>query len=410
MGEDHKRIVLCMDGTWNSADRKKERADGSKVLKPSNPLKTARAVLPRDPESGIDQVIWYHAGVGSLGKYPGPSNRVLGFVDGKLGGAWGAGFEANIERALTFLVSNHRPGDRVFVFGFSRGASQARGLTRLIDWIGGVPTPRDAYFIPLLFQHYLATGGRGQPREVVTSSGRGLSESVVPVRIEMLGVWDTVMALGSRFKAEAKTTGEERSFHTGDRPAACVRHARQALAIDESRDDFRPEIWQGHATDQTLEQRWFSGSHSNVGGGYVKDGLANLAYRWMIAQAQALGLAFDDAVTKHYRPHPQAKLYGSRTALYSVLESIRFRRGKGIRSLLGHPPEAHLTVDPAVIHRLRAYPTDHPDVDTYRPPNLLDYLAAQDDLEAFIEGLGLAPSEPLLPHDVLAAIRARRQR
>ena len=83
------RLILCLDGTWNSTFRTVERDDGTTVLKPSNPLKLARAVLPID-DSRNRQITYYDSGVGALGLYPGLSNRLLNFADNKLGGAWGA--------------------------------------------------------------------------------------------------------------------------------------------------------------------------------------------------------------------------------------------------------------------------------------------------------------------------------
>src|SRR5687768_16302447 len=91
-----RRIVLCLDGTWNSTYDRKYREDGSTVLKPTNVLKLCRAILPRNLSQG-EQLTYYDTGVGSLAKYPGLANRLLATADKGLGGAYGAGFEGNIE-------------------------------------------------------------------------------------------------------------------------------------------------------------------------------------------------------------------------------------------------------------------------------------------------------------------------
>ncbi len=135
-----------------------------------------------------------------------------------LGGGWGAGFESNVEEAFRFLSHNHREGDRIFVFGFSRGAAQARALTHFLDWLGGIPAKADAYFGPLFFLHYVRTRGAGRPDEVTTADGRRPDQPLVPVTIEFLGVWDTVMALGSRFHATRETS-------TAGRVVLCFRHS-----------------------------------------------------------------------------------------------------------------------------------------------------------------------------------------
>jgi len=126
-----RRLVLCLDGTWNSTASEARRRDGDTVLKPTNVLKLARAVLPQTGDGG-EQVVYYDIGVGSLARYPGAANRLLAVADRLLGGGWGAGFESQVEKALGFLVVNHRPEDELYVFGFSRGAAAAQALTRFL--------------------------------------------------------------------------------------------------------------------------------------------------------------------------------------------------------------------------------------------------------------------------------------
>jgi len=404
-----KRIVICLDGTWQNPYKMRQRDDGSRVLKPSNVLKLSRAVLPVDPTDGRPQITYYDAGIGAVVKYPGTPNRLLSFADRVLGGGWGAGFESNVEEAFRFLAHNHCPGDQVFIFGFSRGAAQARALTHFLDWLGGLPTKRDAYFAPLFFLHWVLTRGSGRPDEVATAEGRPPGEPLDPVTVESLCVWDTVMALGSRFHATRKTSTAGRVFYVNDTPAVCVRNARQALAIDEERFDFRPEVWRSAGRDQTLEQRWFSGSHSNIGGGYVNDGLANISFRWLMDEAADLGLAIDRDFVKPYRPYPQAQFYPSTNLVFKTLELVRFRLGKGVRNLTGYAAESHLSLDRSVIHRIRSEPDDHAQLDLYRPANVIQFLAAQHDLPAFLGGLGLSVDDAELPTDVKDRINRLQQ-
>jgi uncharacterized protein (DUF2235 family) len=405
-----KRLVLCLDGTWNNPFRSKERDDGSHVYKPTNPLKLCRSVAPLDESGQRHQVVYYGIGIGAQGLYPGVSNRLLRLVDSRLGGAWGAGFERNVEDALTFLVNNYRAGDQVFIFGYSRGAAQAGALARFLDWLGGIPAKRDAYWLPHLYRQYIVSSGTAEARHTLTRIENKLQSALVSVTIDLLGVWDTVMALGSRFRAAAErgTSVHQRSFHAGEMPPRCVIHARQALAIDENRYDFRPEIWRDRHDHQTLEQRWFPGSHGNVGGSLVRDGLANISLRWMLDEAKSLGLVIDEQYTKFYRPHPQAKLVTSRTLGYRVLEAARLRFGRGDRSLDGNPERAGITVDKSAIHRLAGDPAEHDELELYRPRNLLAHLARQPDLDRYLASLGLAPEHRRLPEDVVAAIDVLR--
>lgn len=419
-----RRLVLCLDGTWNSAYDKSKRDDGTKVLKPTNTLKVCRAVLPTDA-SGREQIAYYDIGVGSLAEYPGQSNRLLYFFDRVLGGAWGAGFEGNVEDALHFLVLNHQEGDEVFLFGFSRGAATAQAVTRFLDWAGGLPQKEDAYFLPQLFRAYVVAHGAVEQRapalrQIEESLKRDKRKPLRPfqhVNVKYLGVWDTVMALGSRFQAKGQSTSSRtRSFHAGKAPAACVHHARQALAVDEARLDFRPEIWTEHLPDQNLQQRWFAGVHSNIGGGYVNDGLANIALHWVVEGAMQEGLQTDKEFLAHYRRYPLDSLYSSSSLLYRMLDALRFRTGAGKRRLVGTSASANLTLDASVVKRLRVTPDRLEKGSTrttkaYRPENVLLFLACQPDLDAYLLSIGLDDlHENPLPDDVRRRIEELRPR
>jgi len=411
-----KRLAVCLDGTWNSTYMRKKRSDDDYVVKPSNVLKLARAILPRDPAEGREQIVYYDIGVGSLATYPGIANKLLGLSDKFLGGARGAGFEANVEDALGFLALNHEPGDEVFVFGFSRGAAAAQAVTRFLDWAGGLPTKRDVYYLPALFRTYVETRGRTPiSDQLARINARRASkptpapplEPFEPVTVELLAVWDTVIAMGSRSRIPGRTGA--RSFHIGSRPPRCVKHACQALAIDEVRYEFRPEIWEECHGGQFLSQRWFAGVHSNVGGGYVDDGLANLTFQWIRKHAEELGLALDDAFADRYRGYAQDRQYRSDSLFYRLWDAMPGRRGRGARALVGRPDSANLTIDPSVIWRIQTDPAEpdpahpsqlrHPDLRRpYRPENVLRYLANQPVLGDYLTSLNVPPH---LPSDVM---------
>ncbi len=432
-----RRIVVCLDGTWNSTYDESIRDDGSKVLKPTNVLKLCRSVVPHDPAGRREQIVYYDTGVGSLAEYPGVSNRLLHTADKLLGGAYGAGFEVNIEDALHFLVLNYQPGDEVFIFGFSRGAATARGVTRFLDWSHGLPLKEDAYYLPILFRAFVTSKGGGSGDKVLADindkrakekNRAGEPRPKPPLKpfqkidVRYLGVWDTVMALGARFQAKgASTSSPSKSFYVDREPARCVRHARQALAIDEARYDFRPEIWTGCAADQTLDQRWFAGVHSNVGGGYDDDGLANITFQWILKGAMEQGLGVDSAFTRIYRAFPQDRLYKSGSLLYRILDKLR--AGRGMRPLTGHLATANLSLDPSVIRRIQADPKEpkkngkpgelrFPEMEgkPYRPDNVLLFLACQPDLEQALKGIGLPEEHPQLPADALKRIEELRHK
>lgn len=423
-----RRLVLCLDGTRNNAYQRKRREAGQPVVKPSNVLKLARAVVPLSAQDQREQIVYYDIGVGALLRHPGTANWLLYQADSILGGYAGAGFEGNVEDALMFLVHNYRAGDEVFLFGFSRGAATARGVTRFLDWAGGLPEKNDAFYLPQLFRSFVLYRGEQTCAEALQKINEDRQKERRPlpplapfrkIDVAFLGVWDTVMALGSRFRARGTSTSSvSRSFYIDRVPAQCVRNARQALAIDEARFDFRPEIWTDCSGHQTLRQRWFAGVHSNVGGGYVDDGLANLSFHWILDEAIASGLDVDRAFANIYRGHPFDRLYRSDPWYFQLSDALRRRFGRGRRPLVGQPPTANLSLSRSAIHRLCADPTAtrengelvHPDLrKLYRPENLLRFLASQPDLNAYFDQIELKPEHRQLPPDVERRIAELRR-
>ncbi len=377
-----------------------------------------------DPALGIPQIAYYDIGVGALRKFSGFSNAVHRTVDNALGGAAGAGFEGNVEDGYTFLSLNYAPGDEIFIFGFSRGACTARGLARFIDWMGGILPPKDAYWIPRYFDAFLAGDSFEQTREAIfehhyarrlkqgdrpdeaREKANKITGSVRVARVKFLGVWDSVLALG---KKRARP-------HVGTSPAAVVDYARQALGIDERRPDFLPRIWQRSSGDnprQTLEQRWFAGVHSNVGGGYLNDGLANLALEWMLEEAREAGLGLDWKYLSSYLPgYPQDQLYNSTTSFWKIIQALSCRSKKGIRRL-ETSQAAGLTFHHSVFQRLASARTEpggrvHDKLVPYRPKNLLRFLAGLPDLDGFLATIPGLPEDFELPEEVLEAIRNAR--
>ncbi|WP_217924411.1 T6SS phospholipase effector Tle1-like catalytic domain-containing protein [Miltoncostaea oceani] len=414
-----RRIVIGLDGTWNNAFKETQRLDGHTVLKPSNVLKLCRAVLPVDPVSGRTQITYYDVGVGGLASYPGFANQLLRRTDRFLGGIHGAGFEENAESALHFLALNLEKGDEVFIFGFSRGAATSRAVTRFIEWAGGLPTKDDSYYLPRLFREFVRSRATTKISTELDAINKDKPEEkrlrLAPVNVRLLGVFDTVMALGFRALARGSaTSGKAQAFYAGERPATCVAHARQALAIDERRFDFRPEIWRAAHPHQTIEQRWFPGAHVNIGGGYTEDGLGNLALEWMLKEVAALkdGIAFDQEYLGFYRPWSGHPVNQSETVWYKIGDAARLRFGKGRRQLLkaDQAVAAGQKLDKSVIRRMQLDPTDLTDTDEpYRPQNVIDHLARQPDLPAYIDQLKLDPKHPDLPPDVLERIEAARR-
>jgi len=220
---------------------------------------------------------------------------------------------------------------------------------------------------------------------------------VVDAKVRFLGVWETVLTLGRKRNPR----------HLGDRPSPRVEHARQALALDERRSDFRPHIWKERSAppcEQSLRQRWFAGVHSNVGGGYVDDGLANEALKWMLREARDVGLDLDWEFLSHYPDHERDKLYDSRKGIWRLLSWLHFWQPSGVRdpdpAALGlNADRAELELHPSVIVRMTLprkefeFPEDYP----YRPAKLLGYLNPDGDDEAYLERIKDLPASEVYP-------------
>jgi len=365
------RLVVCLDGTWNNAASEVERDDGTKVFRPSNVLKIARAATIGD------QVTYYDAGVGGMNRADSGSSKLLRRADNILGGALGAGFEANIEDAYTFLANNWSGGDELFVFGFSRGAAQARSLVHFIDWVGGFPQKRDAFFVPHLFSDYLDDAGAGSGAEYwklrnekLAARGDDLLQPIVPANIRLLAVWDTVLALGTRFWTRTDAAAQRIDFHTPKAPSLNVERVVHAMAIDEQRHDFRAEIFDA-PNSAHLEQRWFAGVHSNVGGGLKDDSLANFALHWFVEEAQAKGLQFDAKFLSFFVGNCERDASIKSTGFKLLDMLLRPLRGyEGERDLLA---TRGMVPDQSVFDRLKARRD-------YRPKNLLRYLRANPEM------------------------------
>lgn len=315
-----KRIVICADGTWNEPEKRDPK---SGRICPTNVLKVARAVKPLSAR-GVVQVVYYHEGVGTAGGW-----------DKFTGGAFGHGMERNVRSLYRFIVLNYEPGDDLFLFGFSRGAFTVRTLLGFMNHIGLVEKD-DEYYTPELYELYQSSVPLESPKWA--QAFRNIDNRRPCPAVLFVGVWDTVGALGApgflgQFVNRSKYKYHDTSLNRN------IRNAYHALAIDERRKPFAPTLWQRPAGwTGTLEQAWFPGVHSNVGGGYSPDGLANEALHWMIEKAEALGLELDSRFLRFYRPCFDSILQDSMTAMYKAM-------GQHVR------PVARQTADGECLHQ-----------------------------------------------------------
>jgi len=273
-----RNLIICCDGTNNEFGTEN-----------TNVVRLAQ-VLERD--SGT-QLLYYDPGVGTLPE-PGTLTGLGRRLSQWAGLALGFGLERNVEEAYSFLMENWKQGDQVFLFGFSRGAYTARVVAALLHAVGLLP-PGNQNLVPHLLrllqaiQHQRRGGGLSSYEKLCDefrdTFARRLTDGDAERRfpVHFLGVWDTVSSVGWVWEPihYPYTTNNE-----------SVEIARHAVSIDERRWFFRQNLLGEDVEGQNLQQLWFSGVHSDVGGGYPKadGGLWRVAFQWMLGEAITAGL------------------------------------------------------------------------------------------------------------------------
>ena len=289
-----KKIILLSDGTGNSA---------GKVWR-TNVWRVFQALELK----GSNQIAIYDDGVGTS------SFKPLAI----LGGVFGYGLKRNVLNLYKFLCRNYQTGDKIYGFGFSRGAFTMRIVMGLVLNQGLVKFANEAELDQKAHAAYRAYRHDKYPawnlqypfrlarfwldKLFYTSCERPVDA------IEFVGVWDTVAAYG--LPIDEMTRGVSEWIWPLEMPNKDfnkkILKARHALAIDDERATFHPVLWNEDQTNtkpsgtsrstskEQLLQVWFAGVHSNVGGGYPDDSLANISLAWMMAEAKAAGLQFKD--------------------------------------------------------------------------------------------------------------------
>jgi uncharacterized protein (DUF2235 family) len=301
--------------------------------------RVAEAIADKD-NNGNAQIPYYGAGVGSI-----PGERLRG-------GIFGSGLSREIKRAYQFLVETYEPGDKLYFFGYSRGAYMARSTVGFVR-NAGILRPRHISRLDEAYELYRNRDDKTRPTAVASRLFRRSYSYPESTRVRFIGVWDTVGSLGIPFSNVPLVSliNKRWAFHDTELNSH-VDAAFQALAIDEKRPPFEPTVWcrQPDAPPaQRLEQVWFPGVHSNVGGGGADTALSDITLQWIVERAESCGLVFDrkalalagnsrgrrsESWTRWYRvlfpkPHirtiaaPERKGFGAETAASTAVELLK---------------------------------------------------------------------------------------
>jgi uncharacterized protein (DUF2235 family) len=360
-----KNLAVFLDGTWNAVD------SNTNVWR----MKSLCAPTAAD---GMPQRIYYDVG-----------------VNGVIGGMFGKGLSKNVQEAYEWLIDNYTLGDRIHIFGFSRGAYTARSLSGFIAK-HGLLKPGSPLGVAQLYERYKRSDDRTiwKLREEetagtlsdVTVEERWLLKYSQCVHVKVVAVWDTVGALGiPAFSIEGISRSTLGFLHTGLRLP--IEHGYHALAIDEHRKAFAPTLWSVRKPKDpnavyaaprpinSVEQRWFVGAHANVGGGCESDLLAQIPLRWIMKKASTHGLAFrnDIEIDGDVLRAPISDSYDE--FMKGAYSKVYGRYSRAI----GPDPEeredgthtnVNETIDASVFNRWRA-------LKGYRPPNLVAWAEAR---------------------------------
>jgi uncharacterized protein (DUF2235 family) len=318
-----KNIVVCCDGTAN--EFKRDRTNVVKLFR----------TLVKDP--GV-QACYYHPGVGTMAA-PGFVTKTGALAAEIAGMAFGYGLTDDICDAYIFICRHFEPQDKLYLFGFSRGAYTARALASMLSMYGLAPRDNERlvpYAVRMMWaiNHLRRRAKPGAPPDARVDEYFALAAAFKetfsrPSQPHFVGVWDTVSSVGW-------LTNPVSLPYTGNNPDIAI--GRHAVAIDERRAFFRTNLWR-RATEQSrtgpkdMKQVWFPGVHSDVGGGYPEpeSGLSKIALQWMVDEARQAGLVLDTNAVDlilgrlgrgYAPPNPDAPLHNSLTRWWRPIEWV----------------------------------------------------------------------------------------
>lgn len=359
-----RNIVICCDGTTNEVAN-----DSTNVLR-----------IYRTLERNSQQLAYYDAGVGTVAD-PAAITEGGKLLSKRLDSAIGHSVRENAVKAYRFLATHYLPGDKVFLFGFSRGAYTAKAIAGMIHFLGLV-RPELEGLAPLGWAIY---SDEDRSLEVTRRFAGGARfkrcfSVEAETRIHFVGLWDTVSSFGWFWNYRTLP-------HTANNPS--IDHIRHALAIDERRVAFRANLFRPQSTGQhrSIKQVWFAGAHCDVGGGNPEEGdsLAKITLQWMLRESEREGLLVnsierDELLSGPDRSHPDAlgPINESLNGWWGILEFIprrvfnidtksmmwKWPNLGGRRTIALDPPELCTALHESVVTRIKA-PDAH-----YHPPNV----------------------------------------
>jgi uncharacterized protein (DUF2235 family) len=273
-----RNLVLCLDGT------------SDKFSKTNTNVVNLYTMLARTPDQ---QLSYYQPGIGTMA----PAafwGRVRKWFVKQIDLAIAWFLSDHVTDAYRFLMRYYQDGDRIYIFGFSRGAYTARALAGMLHKVGLLTQGNDE-LISFAWDKFKNEDNKELAQKFKDTFSRS-------VRVHFLGLWDTVSSVGWAWDPKHLP-------YTQNNPS--VEIVRHLVALDERRAYFVQNLWGTMPTD--VEQLWFPGVHGDVGGGYPVDraGLSALALQWMTDKAIAAGLLIDPSIRAIVLPQQSSPDYAA---------------------------------------------------------------------------------------------------
>ena len=278
-----KNIVVCCDGTGNESGPHN-----------TNVVKLYEAIV-RD----ANQVAFYDPGVWTFGVFGWSLGRRVAI---RMGQVFGAGLQQSVEDAYRYLMDRYEPDDRLFLFGFSRGAYAVRALSGMLRMCGLLQKGS----VNLMSQVSRIYNHRAR-HEMAPDLKRTYCRECRP---HLIGVWDTVGSMGWFWGRKFFDTTLSHDVGWG----------YHAVSVDERRRKFPVSLWNESkkAPNQHIAQVWFPGVHSDVGGSYAETGLSDITLAWMLERAADRGLCLRPDWRDAVQPDPAGCQHESRTGLWRL--------------------------------------------------------------------------------------------
>jgi len=315
-----KNIVVCCDGT---------KAEYSSRSENTNIVRLFEILGP----DGADQISYYDPGIGTYSPSRGAVSR---WIEKQVMAASGWGLDANVEKAYAYLMNYYEQSDRIFLFGYSRGAHTVREVANLLLRCG-LLTKGSENLIPFATK----ICRKGGPER----AGRFKNTFSRVCKPHLIGVFDTVAAVGWLMW---------RKYHRSRPPSADLSYGYHALSLDEGRFYFPVSLWDDRKIPegQTIEQVWFPGYHGDVGGQMADRRISDISLEWMLRKAESQGLRLRNDWAKRLTPDPLGDIKQSRRHVWRLLPERK-----------RHVPEG-AWMHSSVVKRMDVF------ADSYRPSNL----------------------------------------